>query len=199
MRRTVDVSSIYRFALWLVVLILGLSTLGDFATAAPPTDPFAGVTQNWDRNLPITSRFTVLTDFGGAAVRDNNTGLVWEQAPLDFQMTWTEAIQFCLNRSTGGPRGWRLPSIVELLSLINGNSPPPANVFTGVLTANYWSATTVAWFPEETVAEPHEMAWKAIFSDGHVTREGKKAFLPGGEVPKARAWCVRGGMNADQY
>ena len=36
-----------------------------------------GLSQSWDRKLSNTSRFTVLTDFGGAAVRDNETGLVW--------------------------------------------------------------------------------------------------------------------------
>jgi len=40
-----------------------------------------GVTQARDKNLPSASRFTVLAAFGGAAVRDNNTGLVWEHAP----------------------------------------------------------------------------------------------------------------------
>jgi hypothetical protein len=34
----------------------------------------SGVTQNWDKNLTGTARFTVLVSFGGAAVRDNNTG-----------------------------------------------------------------------------------------------------------------------------
>src|SRR5262245_56889752 len=47
------------------------------------------VTPNWDKNLPAndpggacpasSSRFTCV--FGGAAVRDNETGLVWEQSP----------------------------------------------------------------------------------------------------------------------
>jgi hypothetical protein len=194
MRSRLKFSNIPWFVLGLCVLIGSPFVMGDFATAAPPTDPFAGVTQNWDQNLPITSRFTVLSDFGGKAVRDNNTGLVWEQAPLDFVMPWAQATTSCLNKSViaGGPRGWRLPSIVELLSLINGNSPPPASVFTGALTANYWSATTVAWFPEELEnVEPHQMAWVAIFSDGHLTRELKSQ--------ERRAWCVRGGMNADQY
>jgi hypothetical protein len=34
----------------------------------------AGVTQNWDKNLPSASRFTVLPSFNNEAVRDNNTG-----------------------------------------------------------------------------------------------------------------------------
>ncbi len=53
------------------------------AATAPPgeEDPNARVTKNWDKKLPNTLRFIVLTDFGGAAVRDNETGLVREQSP----------------------------------------------------------------------------------------------------------------------
>ena len=47
-----------------------------------------GVTQNWDKNLPSASRFTVLAAFGNHAVRDNNTGLVWEQAPDATPRIW---------------------------------------------------------------------------------------------------------------
>jgi hypothetical protein len=72
----------------MVMLVGGLCLVGSGleitpSAAAPPVkdDALAGVTQNWDKNLPSDSRFTVLSAFGGAAVRDNNTGLVWEQAP----------------------------------------------------------------------------------------------------------------------
>jgi hypothetical protein len=50
---------------------------------APPVeeDPNPSVTKNWDKKLPNTLRFTVLTAFGDAAVHDNETGLVLEQSP----------------------------------------------------------------------------------------------------------------------
>jgi len=38
-----------------------------------PTDQ-PSLSQSWDKKLPGTARFTVLADFGGAAVRDNETG-----------------------------------------------------------------------------------------------------------------------------
>jgi len=46
-------------------------------------DPNPSVTKNWDKKLPNTLRFTVLTDFGGAAVRDNETGLAWAKVPTE--------------------------------------------------------------------------------------------------------------------
>jgi hypothetical protein len=50
-------------------------------------EAIAGFTQNWNKNLPSASRFTVLTSFRGTAVRDNNTGLVSEQAPDDIHQS----------------------------------------------------------------------------------------------------------------
>jgi hypothetical protein len=82
-----------------VVLLVGGLMIADYgpaatpAAAAPPVDedPNAGVTKNWDKKLPNTSRFTVLTDFGGAAMRDNETGLVWEQSPETKTQNWSGA------------------------------------------------------------------------------------------------------------
>ncbi|HWG96103.1 MAG TPA: hypothetical protein VN647_03370, partial [Nitrospira sp.] len=63
----------------LILAGLGLEN-ASAETPTPPTD-FQSLTQSWDKKLPGASRFTVLSDFGGAAVRDNETGLVWEQSP----------------------------------------------------------------------------------------------------------------------
>jgi hypothetical protein len=160
------------------------------AVAAPPRDdPHAGVTQNWDSNLPSASRFTVLTDFGGAAVRDNNTGLVWEKAPNATPRVWSAvdgAPAYCVDKIVGGTRGWRLPSVAELASLIDPTLVAPfvpASVFTGVQSTLYWSATTVASDPSH--------AWSVSFGHGFVNVLDKTSALP--------AWCVRGGMNADAY
>jgi len=84
--------------------------------AAPVTD-LSGVTQSWDKNLPSASRFTVLSDFGGAAVRDNNTGLVWEQSPNATRRVWrsatgetfTGAPFYCASKTVGGTGGGGCP------------------------------------------------------------------------------------------
>ena len=47
--------------------------------------------QNWDKNVPTASRFTVLAEFNNEAVRDNNTGLVWERAPDGTTRSWGDA------------------------------------------------------------------------------------------------------------
>lgn len=179
--------------LGLIALVGGLC-LADYgfgvtlAAAEPPIKESAlpGITQNWDKNLPSASRFTVLTNFGGAAVRDNNTGLVWEQTIGAATHTWISAISHCINKNVGGTRGWRLPSVVELSSLIDPSLPSPyvpGSVFTGVQSDHYWSATTNANIPTG--------AWVVLFSTGFVGDATK--------TDSRLVWCVRGPMNADQF
>jgi uncharacterized protein DUF1566 len=172
----------------IVALVGGFCLVGYRpAPAAPPVkdDSLAGVTQNWDKNLPSASRFTVLANFGGAAVRDNNTGLVWEQTADGTTRTWTEATAYCVNKAVGGTVGWRLPSVVELNSVrdpsLTGVYVPA--IFSGVQNKGLWSGTTVAGNSID--------AWLVDFSGGVVV-----IFTKG---TSAWAWCVRGPMNADAY
>ena len=143
-------------------------------------------TLRWDTNNPSASRFT--TAFPGA-VLDKNTGLVWEQAP-DAATTnsWFNATAGCVGKNVGGTVGWRLPSVVELKSVQDPSLPPPfvpASVFTGVQSDFYWSASTFAEAPT--------LAWVVGFGlGGSVPGQSKTLIF-------FRAWCVRGGMNPDQY
>ena len=88
-------------------------------------DPHAGLTQNWDKVLSGAQRFTILDAFNSQAVRDNETGLVWEKAPIGGPTSWAIARVACLNKTVGGRKGWRLPSVHELASLIDANQPIP--------------------------------------------------------------------------
>jgi hypothetical protein len=143
--------------------------------------------QIWDKNLPSTSRFTILPEFNDEAVRDNNTGLVWERTPTGGG-TWAEAALHCLQQQIGGTTGWRLPSIAELNSLLDPTLPAPyvpASVFPNA-NRDFWSATTFE--PDPT------RAWFVSFQLGQIGNSNK----PDIARPLA-AWAVRGPMNADRY
>lgn len=148
----------------------------------------SGVTPNRDKALPAASRFVVLAAFTNDAVRDNNTGLVWEQSPQGVPATWSNARFTCANKTVGGQKGWRLPSFPELASLVDpsvspGPTLPAGHPFTGVLSAGYWSAATDAENPTN--------AWVVHFGFGDVDDSNKTDGF--------QVWCVGGGMNADQY
>jgi len=146
------------------------------------------LTQNWDKKLPTDTRFTVLTDFSSQAVRDNESGLVWEQNPSGGPTTWAIARGVCLNKTVGGRKGWRLPSVHELASLIDATQPIPTlpigHPFSANLSSSYWSATLSADNPAA--------AWHVQPSNGLVSNFDRtsESFL---------VWCVRGGSNTDMY
>lgn len=171
-----------------MVLSAGLVLMPDRALAAPPTKGGSSATpaQNWDQNVASTSRFTVLAAFGGAAVMDNNTGLVWEQTPDAGTRDWGAALSHCVSRNVGGSVGWRLPSVVELKSLQDPSLPTPfvpASIFTGVTSITFWSASTSSLLASD--------AWRVDFNLGLVNTTGKGSSF--------YTWCVRGPMNADAY
>jgi hypothetical protein len=146
-------------------------------------------TLRWDTNYPSATRFT--TAFTGA-VLDKNTGLVWEQAPSTMSTNQTDATSYCINKNVGGTRGWRLPSVPELTSLIDPSLPAPfvpASIFTGVYLGWYWSATS----SDGTLGR----AWYVLFFDSSVSSQFKGKGGP--TYGNFRAWCVRGDMNAYYY
>jgi hypothetical protein len=143
----------------------------------------------WDQQINTTSRFAVLSGFGGAAVRDNETGLVWEQSPSTSTFSWGSSQLHCNQLTTGGRLGWRLPTIQELASLVDPtqSSPslPSGHPFSNVQSSLYWSATTLAGGGGS--------AWTVFFRNG-VHDTIVDAFP---ETSSSYAWCVRGGQGVD--
>jgi hypothetical protein len=179
-------------------LILGLVALGLLAGVALTAGPAQAVDAlgpyyalpSWDRKIGPVNRFVVLTNWASAAVLDKETGLVWERSPSATRSNWSNARADCSGTTTGNRKGWRLPSVHELASLIDpsvappGPTLPPGHPFLNVQSAFYWSATTNAVLPTD--------AWHVSFSTGDVNVLNKALYY----VP---AWCVRGGMNAEAY
>ena len=122
-----------------------------------------------DLNHSSAARFVIA--FPGA-VLDKQTGMVWEEAPDATLRTWTDATRSCIDKTVGGTIGWRLPSMVELMSLQDFSMAPPfvpANVRPDVQSTIYWSTSTFAKAPI------------------------------GGTPFTFPAWCVRGGVNTVQF
>ena len=144
-------------------------------------------TLRWDQNLPAAQRFVILPAFNNEAVLDKNTGLVWERVPDAADLVWTQATYTCINKNVGSTRGWRLPSVAELASLIDPSLPAPfvpAQIFPDVPRLGlFWSSTTHG--------EVSTLAWDVGFHSGDVLNHPKTFPF--------HAWCVRGGMNADRY
>ena len=96
-------------------------------------------------------------DNGNGTIKDNATGLVWQQSDSGTGYEFEEALNYCETLSVGG-YDWRLPDAKELQSIVDyGRSPDTTNsaaidpLFNATAITNeagqvdyasYWSSTT---------------------------------------------------------
>lgn len=145
----------------------------------------AGPVPTWDKQINGPNRFKVLNDFDRTAVLDKETGLVWEQSPSTSTFDWFFAQGRCNNLTLGNRKGWRLPTLQELESLVDPSqsnpSLPVGNPFDNVQSSDYWSATSNVVLVN--------FAWTVNFANGN------PGFLD--KLNSRAVWCVRGGQGMD--
>jgi hypothetical protein len=150
-----------------------------FATVAFTTLAHAQTTSNgpyyatpsWDQTLACTTvstcpRFIVLSNMNSDAVLDRETGLVWEKSPAIGTATFDFAdASLCNFKKVGGRRGWRVPTVWELLTLVDPTQSNPAlplgHPFT-VVQSSFWTASpfsvgfgaTAAWVVDINLGVP---------------------------------------------
>jgi hypothetical protein len=121
-----------------------------------------GIASSTLASAPFT-RYTVSNET--RIVRDNMTGLFWQQEPAPGALEWSEADAYCRGLRRDG-RDWRLPRMKELLTLID-----PATA--GVLIDNVIFPNTPGerfWtFTPHVVAT--ENYWAVDFSNGGTHNE----------------------------
>lgn len=153
----------------------------------------------WDRRMRSdngdaegcgSTRFTCV--LGREAVRDNETGLVWERSPGAVGVDWFEAVRSCWQLEVTDRLGWHLPTIEQIASLLQPSevSALPANHpflnLEGDAPRVYWSQTT-----DVRPGEVSPAIWVARLEQGGVGDQGVNS--------PARAWCVRGGNILDMH
>lgn len=189
-----------RLSYTLAVIAFSMSGLAALPADAATTaaGPYYA-TPSWDQQLPIPTRFIVLSNWvdanfptGGAAVLDRETGLVWERSPDTTRYPWEDAHSHCNNLRVGQRLGWRLPAVQELATLFDPSLPtvdagiklPAGHPFMNVQSESYWSANTGA---------TPDTAW-SFFSRFASTNSN---LQKGPNFQGALAWCVRGGPGVD--
>ncbi|HSE57722.1 MAG TPA: DUF1566 domain-containing protein [Nitrospiraceae bacterium] len=123
-------------------------------------------------------RFSLVLD--GAGVKDNQTGLIWEQEPDRIHDVWSASVERCLTKDVGGQKGWRAPSVDELKTLIDTSQHDPAlpagHPFSNIKSEIYWTATP---HPTDDI-----VAWQVSFFSGEPVTDQKSGTR--------RLWCVLG-------
>lgn len=104
-------------------------------------------------------------------ITDTETGLMWSKdANLSrTYKTWEQTLDYVNNLTICSYSDWRLPTIKELMSLLDygqyGPALPAGHPFINVQSSNYWSSTAVASY--------QSYAWIVYMWDGIVSYDGK--------------------------
>jgi hypothetical protein len=122
-------------------------------------------------------------------VRDNYTGLVWQQDYSAATMAWTDAAGYCAGLTTGG-HTWRVPSLRELATLVDEAQVAPAINRTMFPNTKYGSKSNNWYWASHRAAGSATAAWAINFDDGFT---GFNAGASGAWNYFTEAWvkCVR--------
>ena len=101
------------------------------------------------------------TDSADGTVTDNVTSLGWQQSVPTKTVTQAEALAYCASLNLAGHMDWRLPSYVELFSIVDPSAFNPSingSVFPSTPADYSWTSTLHAGSPD--------YAWAVDFTSG---------------------------------
>jgi Protein of unknown function (DUF1566) len=100
-------------------------------------------------------------DNGDGTVTDSVTGLMWQQTVPAATYTWAAAVAYCPTLTLASQDDWRLPSVIELVSIVDmGQFNPAINaIFPATPATSFWSSSPSFGF-----------AWTVHFLIGAVDR-----------------------------
>jgi hypothetical protein len=86
------------------------------------------------------------TSNGDGTVTDGVTGLMWQQSVPATLLSWSDAVASCQSLTLAGHADWRLPSLIELVSIVDPSIfSPSINAAAFPSTprdAAFWSSTS---------------------------------------------------------
>jgi hypothetical protein len=106
--------------------------------------PMPNSTEDFEAGSPNAETYT---DNHDGTVTDIVTGLMWEQQPAATKLAWSDAGKYCKSLPLASHIDWRLPSYIELVSLLDyGDASPVVNAtyFPGTPQNYFWSSTPFA-------------------------------------------------------
>jgi hypothetical protein len=112
-----------------------------------------------------TKRFVVLAD---GLVSDTLTKLVWQQQASSTGMSWAAAQTFC-------PSGFRVPTLKELVSIVDYTVPVPGPAIDQTAFPNAWASP---FWTSSPSAGSSDLAYYVYFGNGYASRsEVSSTFL----------------------
>jgi hypothetical protein len=103
-------------------------------------------------------------DNGDSTVTDTVTGLMWQQVMAAGTFTQPDAIKHCPTLTLAGHTDWRLPSLIELVSIVDYSRVRPSIYIPFSLATNFsWTSSSAA--------APLATGWSVDFKLGNAQLE----------------------------
>ncbi len=118
-------------------------------------EPFFGQDAQYGSNA------LVLQSQGSGSIIHESTRIVWQSGKSDTTLTQAEAETYCNDLSQGGTDDWHLPTLMELMTIIDYSRSSPVvdeTYFPGDGTDQFWTSSAYAGAANN--------AWYLDFSDG---------------------------------
>jgi hypothetical protein len=160
----------------------GVDVGRDGAPAAACDETAGGAWADWPMPDPAVHGTPSAQSYDTSApgvVLDQVTHLMWQRTVAPVTQTWSGAKQYCACLQLGGHDDWRLPSRIELVSIVDFTRHTPS------IDSIAFPDTPLEWFWTSTaLAENPEEAWYIYFDNGF-----SKFILA--EEHQYRVRCVR--------
>ena len=113
------------------------------------------------------------TDNHDGTVTDNVTGLMWQQAVSTTTYTWAQAVAYCPTLILAGHSDWRLPSRIELVSIVDFGARSGEVNSDAAINATYFPSTPSSLFwSSSPLAGSSSYAWSVYFNYGYASYGG---------------------------
>jgi parallel beta-helix repeat protein len=128
----------------------------------------------WSQTISSASERFVLV-LNDEAVLDKETGLVWARETTTEPINWEAAIDYCYNLDIANRKGWRLPTVDELATLIDTSQLSPAYP-AGFL--DFFNDDRINWSSTSSSVNT-DQAWYVSFTSGNANVTGKEGSTLG--------------------
>ena len=126
-------------------------------------DDYSGIGLSGSVTGTIRHQYEARTFFGEDIVIDHSTGLIWQKTPTPFVSgkMIERSVELANANRYAGLSGWRLPSIEELASLLEGPEKQ-TDFIDPVFDMPYWFCAS------SDLVESENARWVVFFEDGYV-------------------------------
>ncbi len=173
----------------IIIFLIGISAYQSQAQKLRPFKlPETGQTNSFTSTHGEDADFVInplsFTDNGNGTITDNNTGLIWQKVDAG-EMKYENAVTYCDNLVFAGSSDWRLPTAIELYSIINENRINPA-----IDTVYFTKTLAEYWWTNQRGADDTTKVW-VVNAGGGIGAHPKSETVSAGGTKKMHVRAVR--------